>query len=978
MIELHNERYAIKQLLESRGIKVIWFEGLGARPEDSQSSYLRGIRECNLYVGVYWNEYGNLMESGLSPIEEEYREAQRLRKPCLIYVKDFAVRRDDRLSKFISEIAEKHTYKTFKYANNLAEQVYNDIQTWLVEQQILKGMESVDENNILDIEDIDQLEEEIENETRRIDDFVGRKSIIRNFDPEKPFLVEGKAGIGKTYLLKKLATLHNGLYIPLKRINDTRTFRALVNRAANEGKKLFIDDYNYANEHIKRYISARVWNAVISSRPPIVLRRDIDKIIIPGLEKGDIEEYFEIKGISIEEEILEKLKEDLSLPQKLRVFVNFLKSRNISSLNSNTYYDTLKQVGYEGIHLSEELENWYELFIWRDFEEGRYPRKAKQAFFILSLVRIPINIDCLSQILEVDEETASNIIEALRAFIDYHKGYFQIFHESISNFVKSKIGNSRNLNSKIGDVFSLIPDSRYKWEVLYHYRKAGSEHKFEKIFSLEDAKTQKLNGLWEDALENLSFYEKTKKNKGETSGGEFLIFCGVLLMELGKWSDGLRKLEESLKQFEEEGNRMRIAEIYNYMGYFLMLKGNLKKAEEYYSKSANIFQKIENKIGIAQTYWTMGTLFVNKGELKKAEEYYQKSQELFEKIKGENSTVEIYRDMANLYISIGSLAKKVGKWEKTEQYYQKSFEIGKRIRAKQVMGMAYGNMGLLFADKGEWKKAEEYYKKSLEILEQIGDKYMIARLYGNMGLLQTDKAEWKKAEEYYKRSLEILKAIGDEYWIAKIHRNIGILLVAKGEWRKAEEYYVRSLDVFQQKRDRYGVAQIYGEMGLLLAKKGEWKKAEEYCKKSLKILENLGDLYEIALSHGNLALVYCGEDELDKALSHCDNSFEILEELGDRFNLARAHRIYGIIYRKRGELKKSKEQFEKSVKIYQKISALCYLAEMFLELALTLIEMGDKRNAEKYLTQALEIFSKFKVEYMIEKLNVQLEDISRT
>jgi hypothetical protein len=127
MTELHNERVAAHNALTGRDVEVIWFEGFGARPETAQTAYLEGVQGADVYIGIFWNQH--------SPaVEEEYREALRLGKDCLIYVKDFDVHRDRALMQLLAEIRERHVYKTFQNTIELADHVQRDVQTWLIRQ----------------------------------------------------------------------------------------------------------------------------------------------------------------------------------------------------------------------------------------------------------------------------------------------------------------------------------------------------------------------------------------------------------------------------------------------------------------------------------------------------------------------------------------------------------------------------------------------------------------------------------------------------------------------------------------------------------------------------------------------------------------------------------------------------------------------------------------------------------------------------
>ena len=129
MTELHNERAAVYNALTDGGFKVIWFEDFGARPEVAQAAYLEGVQEADVYVGIFWNQHS-------MATEEEYGKAERLGRPCFIYIKDFVVNREPKMQAFIDELRQKHTCKSFVNALALAKQVPEDVQGWIVHQYL--------------------------------------------------------------------------------------------------------------------------------------------------------------------------------------------------------------------------------------------------------------------------------------------------------------------------------------------------------------------------------------------------------------------------------------------------------------------------------------------------------------------------------------------------------------------------------------------------------------------------------------------------------------------------------------------------------------------------------------------------------------------------------------------------------------------------------------------------------------------------
>jgi ATP-dependent DNA helicase RecG len=66
---------------------VFLFEDLPASDRRADAVYLDEVASCDIYIGLFGNEYGFENESGISPTEQEFNHAKNQGKPRLIYVK---------------------------------------------------------------------------------------------------------------------------------------------------------------------------------------------------------------------------------------------------------------------------------------------------------------------------------------------------------------------------------------------------------------------------------------------------------------------------------------------------------------------------------------------------------------------------------------------------------------------------------------------------------------------------------------------------------------------------------------------------------------------------------------------------------------------------------------------------------------------------------------------------------------------------
>ena len=90
--ELHEERRALKEFVQGdalfrRYFDVFLFEDLPASDRKADDVYPEEVDHCNVYVGLFGNEYGSEDAEGLSPTEREFDLATTKGKPRLIFVK---------------------------------------------------------------------------------------------------------------------------------------------------------------------------------------------------------------------------------------------------------------------------------------------------------------------------------------------------------------------------------------------------------------------------------------------------------------------------------------------------------------------------------------------------------------------------------------------------------------------------------------------------------------------------------------------------------------------------------------------------------------------------------------------------------------------------------------------------------------------------------------------------------------------------
>ncbi|MET0939330.1 MAG: DUF4062 domain-containing protein, partial [Gaiellaceae bacterium] len=222
--ELALERMAAREAISSLHLAPVLFEQ-GARPHAPRDLYAAYVRQCEVFVGIYWESYGWIAPGEkISGLGDEYELAQG--KPMLLYIKEPAVDREERLSALIRRIEEEAgpAYRTFSTVEELRQLVSDDLALLLTER-FHASVEGPEQRSAL---------------PARTTSFVGRgeelEDLLRLVERGDVRLVTltGPGGIGKTRLAVEAARRlaprfrDGAAYVALDRLTDPELVPAAI------------------------------------------------------------------------------------------------------------------------------------------------------------------------------------------------------------------------------------------------------------------------------------------------------------------------------------------------------------------------------------------------------------------------------------------------------------------------------------------------------------------------------------------------------------------------------------------------------------------------------------------------------------------------------------------------------------------------------------------------------------------------------
>ncbi len=177
--EMSVERRAVKDFIESdpllrRFFTVFLFENLPASDQRADSVYLAEVDRCDLYLGLFGNDYGFEDSKGLSPTEREFDRATVQGKPRLIFVKGSdEINRHPKMQALIHKAGNQLIRRRFANVSELNAAIYASLVNHLAACGVIQSR-SFEERPCPDasLEDID---------TTAVSDFVRMARQERQF-----------------------------------------------------------------------------------------------------------------------------------------------------------------------------------------------------------------------------------------------------------------------------------------------------------------------------------------------------------------------------------------------------------------------------------------------------------------------------------------------------------------------------------------------------------------------------------------------------------------------------------------------------------------------------------------------------------------------------------------------------------------------------------------------------------------------------
>ncbi len=831
-------------------------DGAPASNKSIRDTYLKALERSVLYVGIFWNQYGEWTI-------DEFERATEWNIDRHIYIKNVeSEKRDNRLTEFLekqSVVQSGVTAKYFRTLDDLRIGVENSINTWIQERTVWnlgsnRGILSYNPDDLVE----------------RSRNFIGREQLFTQItgtlDSGVHVLLHGFSGSGKTALAAEVAA---------KCIQDTNE-PVLWLRAGDQAA----DDLFHAiarTLNMYEQIAQELGSAKLQA-----VRRALTSHRVRLLVLDDAWNAEAIVSV------LNALPQRTSLLVTSRNRIPLLHLINIGKLNR---IEALKLLSFYGD------SNW-ESDIYADNLCSRLEDNA----FALRIAGMTLSVEqqtpmeLLKRITESPhrlkiplefardgQQSIADLIEASLSFL-YMSGpqgrqAFRVFLEFGALFSPSftpkllKLYTSENFEGET-NIEACLAELQNRGLTEY-VKPLENTSDFYRIADLAYAfsKSQVTEAQYQKMLDACLVFTRLHS---EPSTHNFAIINAELnnLLGAATYAMDVKRYKE-VKEFAEL--------LYSNSG-FLELQGYYTEAEKLIGKTLEIAELEKN----TEKKWTilndLGNILYRLGELDRARDYYQH-------ILNEADVAGSREVKSTGLGGLGNIYFRLGKYQEAEKHLSRAIAIRtKDIETEtsstnwHTLRELYGYLGNLATVRiylGGEQQAVPIYEEAIAFAQLIGDKKQEATLLNKFGNLYVKLEQREKASKYFSDSLSLGQEIGDQSLIAYDLHGIGNICLDLGDYQKSLEYLERSFHIANQIRDKALRGIILVDLGYVFRGLGQYEVALKHFHDGLTSASEMDDKELESKLLGGLGTVYRDIQQYELAITYLQKSLELARQNSD-------------------------------------------------------------------------------------------------
>ena len=293
--------------------------------------------------------------------------------------------------------------------------------------------------------------------------------------------------------------------------------------------------------------------------------------------------------------------------------------------------------------------------------------------------------------------------------------------------------------------------------------------------------------------------------------GESLNDLGLVLWQLGEFTEAIQRLSEALNIWQKLGHRYGQAATLSNLGILHRETGSYQKSRAYYRQALAIIISLHDRAHEAYVWSNLGVVLHALSEDRQSLASFRRAVNLFRTAGNHSAEGRSLLHVARIYLAAHDLAM-------ARKYTDRAQLLLQAAGDDRSLGDAWNLTGEILASRDK-QKALEYHKKALEIFHRISNPDAEASALHDIGVLYSNSGDPELGSQYLTRAYTIRHSLGNRDGEANSLFQLAIAERALGRLDDAQSHMEPAIELTESLRAL--VAGPHARM-LLLASKDEY------------------------------------------------------------------------------------------------------------------------------------------------------------
>ena len=177
--------------------------------------------------------------------------------------------------------------------------------------------------------------------------------------------------------------------------------------------------------------------------------------------------------------------------------------------------------------------------------------------------------------------------------------------------------------------------------------------------------------------------------------------------------------------------------------------------------------------------------------------------------------------------------------------FQQAYEICNTIDDLEGLAIACANLGIVFLILEQPSVAINFAEQAIRLFEEVGNQPRVVVEQGNLAAGYIQLEEYEKAKQLLLEILDENHRLGDQRAEGINAMNMGRVLFELGDQEQSNAYCEQSLQIRREINDMRGQADTFSLLGTLKKRAGDYKASTTFFKEARNIFEDLQLEFEL-------------------------------------------------------------------------------------------------------------------------------------